>query len=85
VVDDIGGAWVTVDAAPIGLHRLAFQRVPEPKTVKNRVHLDLRADDRRATVDRLVGLGAELVADHEIPELAWSVLRDPEGNEFCVG
>ena len=62
---------------------LLFARVPEPKTVKNRLHLDLRPDDRDAAVDRLLGLGATH-ADIGQGEQSWIVLRDPEGNEFCV-
>ena len=62
--------------------RLWFQRVPEPKVVKNRVHLDLRADDVHAEMGRLVSLGAVLAADQ--PDPSWIVLMDPEGNEFCL-
>jgi hypothetical protein len=62
-----------------------FERVPEPKAAKNRVHLDL-VDPDPATVDRLVALGASVVAEHELPGGGhrWTVMRDPEGNEFCV-
>ncbi len=72
---------VLVESAP-GLPRLWFQRVPEPKVVKNRVHLDVRADDVAAEVARLVALGATRVDDVPIGDLV--VLRDPEGNELCV-
>jgi predicted enzyme related to lactoylglutathione lyase len=64
---------------------LGLQRVPERRAGKNRVHVDLRTGDRPAEVARLVGLGAVEVAQHAAPGLAWTVLRDPEGNEFCVG
>jgi len=57
--------------------------VPEDKTVKNRLHLDLRPDDQAAEVERLVGLGATRV-DLGQGEASWVVLADPEGNEFCV-
>lgn len=63
---------------------MMFLAVPEGKTVKNRMHLDLHADDRAAEVDRLVGLGAAVVADVEEWGGRWTVLTDPEGNEFCV-
>jgi predicted enzyme related to lactoylglutathione lyase len=65
---------------------LYFQRVPEPKTVKNRLHVCLQPDIRRDTeVDRLLGLGATFHEDHRNPDgTGWAVLRDPEGNEFCV-
>jgi hypothetical protein len=62
--------------------RLWFQLVPEPKQVKNRVHLDLRCDDADDEVDRLIGLGARVLDDQQNDGLV--VLRDPEGNEFCV-
>ena len=65
---------------------LHFNQVPEPKQVKNRVHLCLRPDTSRdQEVDRLLGLGATFVADHRNPDgSGWAVLADPEGNEFCV-
>ncbi|MCO1656069.1 VOC family protein [Pseudonocardia humida] len=63
-----------------GRPRIFFTAVPEPKSVKNRVHLDLDADDFAAELDRLAGLGAAQVAEHE--DLV--VLADPEGNEFCL-
>jgi hypothetical protein len=64
---------------------LIFQRVPEPKVVKNRAHIDYEAADRAAEVDRLVGLGASLIREvDDGPGLRWTVLADPAGNEFCV-
>lgn len=65
---------------------LLFIQVPEGKTVKNRVHLDLQADTTRdAEVERLLGIGATLVDDQRRPNgRGWVVLADPEGNEFCV-
>ncbi|QGV79129.1 VOC family protein [Streptomyces ficellus] len=66
--------------------RLLFQRVPEAKTVKNRLHLDLHAgpDRRDAEVARLEALGASVVRRVSEPGGEWAVLTDPEGNEFCV-
>ncbi|MFD9503173.1 VOC family protein [Streptomyces sp. NPDC060035] len=66
--------------------RLLFQRVPEPKTVKNRLHLDVHAapGQREAEVERLVGLGASVLHIVDEPSGSWQVLLDPEGNEFCV-
>ena len=61
--------------------------MPEPKTVKNRLHLDLVPVDRTRDeeVDRVLGLGAVLVDDCRRPDgTGWAVLADPEGNEFCV-
>ncbi|MFJ6758691.1 MULTISPECIES: VOC family protein [unclassified Streptomyces] len=65
---------------------LYFNQVPETKTIKNRIHLCLRPETSRdQEVDRLLGLGATLVADHRNPDgSGWAVLADPEGNEFCV-
>jgi hypothetical protein len=76
--------------------RLFFQRVPEPKTAKNRVHLDLGsgggpgvpAEQQRAAVDaavaRLQQLGATFVERAEELGVVWAVMHDPEGNEFCA-
>lgn len=61
-----------------------FIKVPEGKSGKNRVHLDLEAEDREAEVERLVGLGATRHADHDHDGARWTVLSDVEGNEFCV-
>ena len=66
---------------------LLFIPVPEGKTAKNRVHLDLQPQDqtRDEAVARAVQLGASVLADHRTPEgLGWVVLSDPEGNEFCI-
>jgi predicted enzyme related to lactoylglutathione lyase len=62
-----------------------FTKVPEAKQAKNRVHLDLTSPDPTA-VDELVALGATVVGEHEVPggTHRWTVMRDPEGNEFCV-
>ena len=63
---------------------LLFARVPEPKTVKNRLHLDLRPLDQAAEVARLEDLGAVRVDVGQSDESSWVVLADPDGNEFCV-
>lgn len=63
---------------------LMFIKVPEGKSAKNRVHLDLDAADRAAEVERLVALGATIVHDREEWGTRWTTLADPEGNEFCV-
>ncbi|MEV0900285.1 VOC family protein [Actinoplanes sp. NPDC049802] len=70
-----------VKAPGWGAPTLWFQRVPEPKTAKNRLHFDLRAPggDVAAEVARLTGLGATVVTPGEL-----TVMADPEGNEFCV-
>jgi predicted enzyme related to lactoylglutathione lyase len=63
---------------------LLFLRVPEEKSVKNRLHLDLRPADQSAEVARLEGLGARRVDVGQGSDVTWVVLADPEGNEFCV-
>ncbi|MCG5218598.1 VOC family protein [Streptosporangium sp. KLBMP 9127] len=65
---------------------LHFNQVPEPKTVKNRIHVCLRPESsREEEVKRLLGMGATLVADHRNSDgTGWAILADPEGNEFCV-
>jgi hypothetical protein len=63
-----------------------FSKVPEPKAAKNRMHVDV-FDPTPDVVDRLIGLGATVVGQHELSWAghSWTVLQDPEGNEFCVG
>ena len=63
---------------------ILFARVPEEKTVKNRLHLDLRPDDQAAEVERLEKLGARRVSVGQGDDVSWVVLADPDGNEFCV-
>jgi hypothetical protein len=65
---------------------LVLQQVPEPKAGKNRMHLDLVADDIQPEIDRLVGLGAQRTDDgvQSIGDIQWVRMVDPVGNEFCV-
>ena len=73
--------------APSPLPGLLFIRVPEAKTVKNRVHLDWVPTERTrdAEMERVLGLGASVHEDHRTPEgPGWVTLLDPEGNEFCI-
>jgi predicted enzyme related to lactoylglutathione lyase len=69
-----------VDVAP----DILFVKVPDRKTVKNRLHLDLRPKDQGAEVERILALGATRVDIGQSDEVSWVVLADPEGNEFCV-
>jgi predicted enzyme related to lactoylglutathione lyase len=66
--------------------KLLLQQVPEPKSTKNRMHLDIDAIDIEAEATRLEALGARRVADDQIHEhdTNWILMTDPEGNEFCV-
>lgn len=65
---------------------LVLQQVPEPKVGKNRMHLDIVADDIEPEVTRLESLGARRLHDgvQNIDDTQWVTLADPEGNEFCV-
>jgi Glyoxalase-like domain len=69
------------DAQP----RIFLQQVAEPKLGKNRVHLDVEVPDEAAAVQRLTGLGARVLWREDFTTHHWTVLADPEGNEFCVG
>ena len=85
--DDFPGDPEASLVAPDEATGLWFQQVPEPKTVKNRVHLDIasREHGRDEEVQRLLGLGARFVADHRNADgTGFVVLADPVGNEFCV-
>ncbi|GAA2639288.1 VOC family protein [Streptomyces vastus] len=66
--------------------RLLFQRVPEPKTVKNRLHIDVhtKPGQRESEIARLTGLGAAVLREVKEPGGEWVLMTDPEGNEFCV-
>jgi predicted enzyme related to lactoylglutathione lyase len=73
----------TDENAPVGM---CFMPVTDPKTVKNRVHLDLTtsARDRDQEIERLLALGARRADIGQTGAESWFVLADPEGNEFCV-
>ncbi len=74
-----------------GLRHILFFRVPEAKTAKNRVHVDLASREPEAEIERLLALGASLVDGGETPQwrtgngTRWVTMTDPEGNEFCIG
>ncbi|WP_293699614.1 VOC family protein [uncultured Agrococcus sp.] len=66
---------------------MVFVKVPEDKSVKNRLHIDLAphtSQDRDAEIERLVGMGAKHIDVGQTEEDTFTVLADPEGNEFCV-
>ncbi len=69
-----------VDVAP----DILFVKVPDRKTVKNRLHFDLRPQDQAGQVQRLLDLGARRMDIGQGADATWVVLADPEGNEFCV-
>ena len=64
--------------------RILLLKVPEPRQGKNRVHIDLEAEDREAEVERLVALGATRGETLDEWGIVWTVMHDPEGNVFCV-
>jgi predicted enzyme related to lactoylglutathione lyase len=74
---------IEIRRTPDEMPGLLFTPVPDAKTVKNRLHIDLRPDDQESEVERLVDMGARPV-DIGQHEVGWVVLADPEGNEFCV-
>jgi hypothetical protein len=63
---------------------ILFLRVPEPKSVKDRLHIDLRPQDQAAEVARAEAMGATRVDIGQGDDVSWVVLADPEGNEFCI-
>ena len=78
----------TDDEVMVGAHKDAYPRVcfvtvPEARTIKNRLHIDLDPDDPEAEVARVLALGARH-ADVGQGHVPWVVLTDPEGNEFCI-
>ena len=77
---------VVIGPSEDALVGICFMPSPDPKVVKNRLHLDLTtgADDREAEIERLRGLGATPVDVGQTGSESWIVLADPEGNEFCV-
>lgn len=75
------GGYLLVDT--LGTTRLALMPSTEEKAGKNRVHLDLRPDNQEAEIQRLEKLGAARI-DIGQRDVAWVVMADPEGNEFCV-
>ncbi|KOV84331.1 VOC family protein [Nocardia sp. NRRL S-836] len=79
------GEFIVLAPNAAGAPALALQQVPDATPGKNRVHLDSHVPDRKAEVARLVSLGATEIGVHSIPGLVWSVLTDPDGNQFCVG
>ena len=75
---------VMVVPGALGEAPMLFLPVPEPKAAKNRCHPDLHTDDLTGELDRVRALGAEEVERHNGPAGRWVVLRDVEGNEFCL-
>ena len=86
-VAEDGDVWVEPAAGHPHRDRtfpLLFVRVDDPKSVKNRLHLDLVPDDQEEEVARVVALGASRPSIGQTGHESWVVLADPEGNEFCI-
>ena len=86
VEDQRGYCWLSSTGEPWAPPPLlVFVSVPEPKTVKNRLHIDLNPSgrDQQEELERLLSLGAERISVGE-GDAPWVVLADPEGNEFCL-
>ncbi|MDR1264629.1 MAG: VOC family protein [Propionibacteriaceae bacterium] len=75
--------WFCQVAVP-GSHPLSFQKVADVTPGKNKIHLDFQADDPAVEIERLIALEAEMVGEHTMEGFSWTVLADPEGNQFCV-
>jgi len=83
VVERNEGWYVIVAGGSLPV-QLAFQRIEDPTAGKNRLHLDLLAEDLDGEVDRLLAAGASLVAHRGDESFRWVTLADPQGNVFCV-
>lgn len=81
--ESTGDYGALVDPDGVG-PRLLFLKVPEPKTAKNRMHLDIAVSDRDAHVARLIEAGATMIESRSEFGSSWTVMEDPEGNVFCV-
>lgn len=82
-IEDDWGEFIRLAPGQGGI-RFAFQSVPENKTAKNRIHLDIHSEDMAETVRDLVARGASVLAENTSANTTWTVMQDPEGNEFCV-
>lgn len=79
----MGDYGAVIDPEGVG-PRLLFLKVPEGKTAKNRMHMDIHVPDRDAHVAELAAAGATVLDSHSEMGTDWTVMEDPEGNVFCV-
>ncbi len=84
VAAELGDAFVFLTRPASGSVAIGFQRVPEDKVVKNRVHPDLEVDDLEAATAWVTANGGSLLAEREEGGSRWNVVADPEGNELCL-
>ena len=80
----IPGFFVWLQPQHPGGVSVALQKAFDPKTSRNRVHLDIGVDDLDAAQTRIEELGGSLVETHNMGDFTWRVMGDPEGNEFCI-
>lgn len=75
-----------IDLAPAQEHDIpiSFQKVDEPKTTKNRLHLDVKVSDLNVATEQIVALGGRMLQHLVEGPYTWRVMADPEGNEFCL-
>ncbi|TJZ76663.1 VOC family protein [Rhodococcus oryzae] len=83
-IEQENDGWFYMVEVPGAAHKLAFQKVPDPTPGKNRVHLDMIAEDLDAEVARLTAAGAQEYERHDMDGFRWVTLTDPDGNRFCV-
>lgn len=76
--------WVDIEPVSDGGPAIGFAIVPEPKRVKNRVHLDLEVSDLAAERERVLALGGQIAGEVRGQRSPFQVFYDPEGNEFCL-
>ena len=87
-IDSTLGEAHYVDLRPVpGVPALRFQRVPDHKVTKNRLHLDMLVEDLDEACGRVEALGGRRAVEQPVTEYGWSwiVMEDPEANEFCLG
>ncbi|HEY5011183.1 MAG TPA: VOC family protein [Acidimicrobiia bacterium] len=84
--EDRGFSWISASGDYTAHPMVVFVPVPEPKSVKNRVHLDVNPSgmEQAEELERLLALGATRVDVGQSDDVPWVVLADPEGNEFCL-
>ena len=79
------GRFAYLSPLSAGGPHLAFQSVPEPRQGKNRLHLDIKVPDRAQFTALVADLGGSEIEEHQLPGFpVWTVMADPQGNEFCI-
>ena len=84
VAREIGEFFTWLEPQRPGGAAVALQLVADPKSGRNRVHLDTSAPDLEAARAQVEALGGSLVEEHDMVGFRWMVMADPEGNEFCI-